>query len=116
MAAAGRRPLPERVLTVLAFLVFLFAVYGFSNAVTVLKFGMWIRVATKPIPVLGALLRCPACLAFWAGMLVSWQVMSPALPFVDARWKAIFADGLAASGFSYIVHVVMERTSVGLDL
>ena len=100
----------------LAFCVFLFAVYGFSNAVTVLKFGKWIRTVTAPIPFLGALLKCPACLAFWAGLLISWQVMSPSLPFCDARWKAMLADGLAASGFSYIVHVIMEKTGLGLEL
>lgn len=106
----------EWLLTMLAFLVFLFSVYGFSNAITVLKFGRSIRELTSNIPYLGALLKCPACLGFWAGMAVSWQVMSPSAPFVDAAWKAVLADGLAASGFCYIIHVIMEKTGLGLEI
>lgn len=100
----------------LAFLVFLMAVYGLSNAVAVLKFGAWIRTLTAGIPFLGSMIRCPTCLAFWVGMLISWKVMSPSLPFCAVKWMAVVMDGLAASAFAYIVHVSMEKTGHGLDI
>jgi hypothetical protein len=98
------------------FVLFVFAVYGLANAVAVLKFGLPIRKVCKPIPVLGLLICCPACLAFWFALGGSWGAFSPARLFVDNWWKAMVVDGLAASGGVWLLHLAAERMGHGLDL
>lgn len=103
----------------LSLIVFLLAVYGFANAIAVLKFGLPIRLAFTKIAFLRALVSCPPCLSFWAGMAISLLVMSPAMAICDpprAELKAALLDGLAASAFSYLTHVLMERAGKDLDL
>lgn len=94
--------------------VYLLAVYGLSNAIAVLKFGQPIRKVCKPVPVIGALLCCPACIAFWIGMGISVLFFSPAAPLVDVWWKAMFIDGLASSGVVWLLHVTAERLGFGV--
>lgn len=98
------------------FVIFVFAVYGLSNAVAVLKFGMPIRKVCKPIPVIGLMICCPACIAFWFALGGSWWFISPATPFVDVWWKAMIVDGTAASGGVWLLHLAAERMGHGLDL
>lgn len=98
-----------------AFIVFIFAIYGMANAVAVLKFGTPIRKAFGNIPVIRDLVKCPPCMAFWLGMLVSAFVLSPAAQIVTPGWRSILLDGLSASGLIWLIHVAAERTSYGLD-
>lgn len=95
--------------------LFFLAVHGLANAVAVLKFGLPLRKLCKPVPVLGTLLCCPPCLAFWIGVGMSWTVVSPAAQMTDALWKALLLDGLAASAFSWMAHATTERLICGVE-
>lgn len=97
-----------------ALTVFVLAVWGLANAVTVLDAGKPIRRFLRDVPVLGKMFQCPACLGFWIGMAASWSVFSPSLScvskeFPDPRVAAMVADGLVCSGVNWILHVLCER-------
>lgn len=98
----------------LAFLIFLMACYGFANAVARLKAGLVVRAIAAPIPVVRFIVKCPACLAFWIGLAVSWWALSPAGPFCDARWKAMLIDGFAACAFVYLADATAEKITQGV--
>jgi hypothetical protein len=109
--------------------VFLLATYGLANAIAVLKAGKPIRNLLErlaqppwewpfrkaPWRFLHALFRCPPCLAFWIGVAFSVWLLSPASAFCAERWKAVVLDGLAASAFSYLTHVTMEKMGLGVE-
>lgn len=98
-----------------AFIVFLFAVYGMSNAIAHLKVGAPIRLAFSKIPILSQLVQCTTCVSFWIGLAVSAFVLSPAALIATPGWRSILLDGLAASGFTYLVYVASERLADGLE-
>lgn len=98
-----------------SFVVFIFAVYGMANAIAVLKFGNPIRAAFAKVPVLSDLVKCPPCMGFWLGMVVSAFVLSPAAQVCPHGWRSILLDGLSASGLIWLIHVAAERTSYGLE-
>jgi hypothetical protein len=102
------------VLAFFALVVFLLATYGLANAISVLKFGLPIRKVCKPVPVLGALICCPACIAFWLGLGGSVGALSPSAAVIDIWWKAMVVDGLMASGFTWVVHVLAEKLGHGV--
>lgn len=123
VALAGGRPLQGRVLSMSRFvllLLFILAVYGLANAIAVLKIGRFFLGTVKDrkfvgrIPYLGDLFYCPPCLAFWIGMLFSWQGLSPTADLVTLGWRAILVDGLVASAAAYILHLSAERLGHGL--
>lgn len=105
-----------------ALALFLLAVYGFANAVAVLKIGRYLvgtagaRKGVGRIPYLGDLFYCPPCLAFWIGMAFSVWMMSPASNFCPIWWKAMLIDGFAASGSIWLFHITAERLGHGLDI
>lgn len=125
MVASCGSPLPGRVL--MGFLLlFLLAVYGLANAVAILKVGKPLRLIASRIgpfylhqtsPNLAEarrsiwqdLVECPACLSFWIGIAASLYAFSPASSVVHDRAVAATFDGLAASGSSWIIHVVLEK-------
>lgn len=98
----------------LAFSIFLLAVYGLANAFT-LKIGQFIfgdyekRKFLGRVPYLGDIFYCPPCLAFWIGIACSLFILSPSAGYVSAAWKAALLDGLAASAFAYVVLVATEK-------
>lgn len=109
--------------------IFLIAVYGFSNALAVLKIGQFIfglshcpeKPCARPghpkelrkglgrIPYLGELFYCPPCLAFWFGLAVSRLVVSPSGFVIENAWAAMGMDGLMASGVIWLLHLIAER-------
>lgn len=124
-----QRANPEIVL-----FVFLWAVYGLSNAIAVLKIGRFIfgishcskedctstghpkefRKFLGRIPYLGDLFYCPPCLAFWFGMAASRLGVSPSAFVTDVPWTATIVDGLLASGVVWMLHLAAERLGHGL--
>lgn len=122
------------MLALVSLILFLFAVYGLSNAIAVLKIGQYIfglghctekdckapghprekRKFLGRIPYLGDLFYCPPCLAFWIGMAFSLAVFSPASQFTNVQWKAVITDGLAASGMIWLLHAWAMRTIEGI--
>lgn len=103
-------------------LVFVLAVYGLANAISVLKFGRYFlgthseRKFLGRVPIFGDLLYCPPCLSFWIGMAGSVFFVSPSAEWVTLWWKAMLVDGLVASAFAYFCHLAAERLSHGLDI
>lgn len=101
---------------------FLLAIYGCANAIAVLKFGRYFlgtvekRKFLGKIPILGDLFYCPPCLAFWIGLAGSEFVYSPTDGLIVAGWRTMIVDGLAASAFSYCLHVANERMGNNLDI
>ena len=93
--------------------LFLLAVYGGTVIVSVLKTRKIFEFVFGRIPVLGALIRCPICVSFWIGIALSLWVISPSIPVVHERWQAVLLDGLAGLGFTFILHVTMDRLSGG---
>jgi len=105
-------------------LVFLGATYGFGTVVAVLKAGQLVRMPLawladrirlfKPI---SELVRCPPCLALWAGLLLSYFGLSPTL----SAWPkvrieiAMGTDAFLAAGVTWLLHVAAERGSHGLE-
>lgn len=93
-------------------LLFLLACYGLALALTQLHVGIPYRWAGEKIG-LKILVHCPACTAFWIGLALSYLWCSPALSISGAtdwhRHAAHAVDGLAACGFSWIVHVVLVK-------
>jgi hypothetical protein len=107
---------------VVAIIFWFLVVYGFSNAIAVLKFGqLYIHPWTDKIPVVRHAVRCVACASMWVGILASlflfspaqlmwitvqatWHVVLPELPM----WKACFVDGAAASAVSYLIWSLTE--------
>ena len=92
--------------------LFILAIYGLANAIAVLKIGQAVFGTHKQrkflgrIPFMGDLFYCPPCLAFWIGIAFSKWVFSPSKPFVDASWKSLVVDGLAASGVVWLIHLM----------
>ncbi len=108
----------------LALVVFLMAVYGLANALTVLKFGRYFfgtwkkedRKFLGKIPFFGDIFYCPPCISFYIGMAVSIWFLSPSRVMVPIWWKAAILDGLAAVAFSYLAHATAEKLTHGLDV
>lgn len=99
----------------LTLVIFWMAVYGLANAVAILKVGTPVRWITDKIPGISHLFHCPTCLSFWIGMAFSLWILSPCSQVCPSSVKTIVMDGLAASAFSYVAHVTMERVGLGLD-
>jgi hypothetical protein len=109
---------------VAGFLVFCGATYGFGTVVGVLKAGKLVRMPLawladriwlfKP---LSKLVRCPPCLALWAGLLLSYFGLSPAL----GVWPklrigiAMGTDAFLAAGVTWLLHVSAELVSKDLE-
>jgi hypothetical protein len=102
-------------------LLFLLASYGVALSLTLLHIGapyrwlgekLWGRKGDE-LRGLGILVHCPACTAFWVGLAISYLWCSPALEISRAmdwhRHAAHAIDGLAACGFSWIVHVILVK-------
>jgi len=135
---AGRRwPIAQKgadVLILVKLILFLLAVYGFANAIAVLKIGQYIfghrhcddkdckapghprekRKFLGRIPYLGDLFYCPPCIAFWFGVAFSFYVFSPAADFTLVPWKAALTDGFAACGMIWLLHAWSMRTIEGI--
>ena len=100
----------------LKLLLFLLAVYGGANIVSVLKTRKIFEAIFGRIPLLGPLVRCPICVSFWIGMALSLWVISPSAQVIHERWKAVLLDSLAGLGFTFVFHVLyimMDRLSGG---
>jgi len=105
-------------------LVFCGATYGFGTVVGVLKAGQLVRMPLawladriclfKPI---SDLVRCPPCLALWAGLLLSYFGLSPAFSvWPKVRIEiAMGTDAFLAAGVTWLLHVSAERVSQALE-
>ncbi len=108
--------------------VFILATYGIGTVVGVLKAGQFLLqrpldrlsrlrwlVFLKP---LAALVRCPPCIALWAGLALSIKGLSPCL----LVWPNVIpgiawgVDAFVAAGATWLLHVSAERISQGLDV
>lgn len=109
--------------------VVILAVYGFANAIAVLKAGKPIRwlfgyLETKAKdPILKSiasffniLFKCPPCLSFWIGMATSVWVLSISKGLVAQWWMAMIVDGMIVCGTSWLLHLVAERLGYGLEV
>lgn len=110
---AGGGPLQGGLLMIKLILFFL-AVYGLANAIAVLKTRLVVQAIFGRIPILKDLIKCPPCLSFWIGMAFSYFCFSPSFEFMKNAGAAVVVDGLAASGFTWIIHVTAERIAFGL--
>lgn len=115
VALACLRTLQERLLRMLSLVVFIFAVYGLSNALTVLKTRVILQSTLGRVPIVGKMAYCPACVAFWLGLAASVWVLSPASLAGAQGWTARLLDACMACGVTYILHVLAERLGYGLE-
>lgn len=93
-----------------ALFIFLMASYGVTNIITggsifaplraYLSGHKWLVIRK-----LGELISCPLCLSFWVGTVWHW-VLFDADTDSDLEWVAF---GAMASGFVWIVYVIMQR-------
>lgn len=93
---------------------YLLAVYGASIALTVLHAGAPYRwIGEKIGGPAKILVNCPACTAFWVGLVLSIMWTSPTgadmlLPN-ERRVLGHVVEALAAAGVTWIIHVTMVR-------
>lgn len=97
----------------MTFLAWLLVAWGFVVIVTTSRIFRPVReLADAYTPGLGVLLHCPLCFGFWAGVGLSLAGLTSPSSSVCPSWWLPFrawADGCAAAGACWIVHVVLVR-------
>jgi len=83
-------------------LIFILLAFGAANIVSHGKILEPLRKATDRIPYAGSMFRCPMCLGFWAGFLLS-------LICGLGIGHGIVLDGIFASGASFILYGILHK-------
>lgn len=87
--------------------------WGFVVIVTTSRIFRPVRdLAAKHAPPVGVLLHCPLCFGWWAGAGLSLAGLASPSALVCPSWWLLaraWADGCAAAGACWIVHVVLVR-------
>lgn len=105
--------------------LYVLATYGFGTTVAVLKIGdvlirrplAWLAARMCVFKPLAALVCCPPCLALWGGLGLSIKGFSPArMVWPSAPWMFAIVDAFGAAGATWLLHVLAEKVSKGLDL
>ncbi len=100
------------------FLAWLLVAWGFVVIVTTSRIFRGVRAwadrgGTPENPTtLGALLHCPLCFGFWVGLGLSLAgLASPSALACPSWWWPLraWADGCAAAGACWCVHVVLVK-------